>query len=819
MKTGHCLLLFSVVTALSIIPSCMRVNDEPAVMPTEEFVTISAIVEDDLATRTYLTGVRVKWEMTDTIALWYGSLGESMDDEPYSVLSIDSQDARKATFGGFAPLRHCYMGVYPYIACSGCSKDGKLMVSLPTEQIATPDSFGPGANVAVAFSETTDLSFKNIGGLVAIGLTEVGNHIIKSIRLTGTSPLSGNVEITQAGLPAISEVTEGVDYVELTGTFAVRNTYYFVVLPGTHSHLAITLTDTDGATASAISDYGFTIERKSNSFVADISVSEEDWTDTPVAVEEKIVLNEYCGHGRKYIELFNAGENTVSLTDWKLFLDEGSGAVWTGSSESLASHEYLILFSDENYDPYPNPEGSVTFGGDISADKNHLAQLYDNNNTLKDSFQRGEKSTGWGTVNLPEHGDASFSRVPDGDGDWKYALPTEGAANGGKSGTIEHYPAANGVIRLNEINGNDKFIEIFSTATDHKISLEDMTIQKDGGIVWTGAAGSFIEPGGYVLLFSKDAAAAGDRNSKFTLTCGLSASCPVRIQLFDAEGNILDIFNYSGYSGTPAPASYGRNSNGTWHYQDATPGAENIDGTVVMSGLDALPIMGEVTYSIVLDGISELSGLCLSKDNDFFWGAADPGILYQLDFDGSRTIQWMGGGDMEGMAIDPVSGDLYISCEPGTVKKTSAPGYGRADVAFSIPEATGLGNSGAEGITWYKGDLYLGLQKKATLLKYSISGTKLAEELSLTTLAPTIKEIAGLSYDPISDYLWVLDSEKFTLFLFKGDASELLATYYIGDFATSNPEAVCVDRKRGCLWIVEDCEVSSILHKLPFENL
>jgi hypothetical protein len=180
--------------------------------------------------------------------------------------------------------------------------------------------------------------------------------------------------------------------------------------------------------------------------------------------------------------------------------------------------------------------------------------------------------------------------VPDGTGAWKYADPTPGATNGEKTGTIEQYPAANGTVILNEINGNAKFIELRSTATDYKISLEDMTIQKDTKLVWTGQPGYFIEPGGYVLLYSTDVTKPGKAQEGYDaglqFSSGLSAQKAVRVQLFGVDGASLDDFNYVTYSGTPAPASYGRNGDGVWYYQDATPGAVNVDGIDAVTGLE-----------------------------------------------------------------------------------------------------------------------------------------------------------------------------------------------------------------------------------------
>ena len=247
-----------------------------------------------------------------------------------------------------------------------------------------------------------------------------------------------------------------------------------------------------------------------------------------------------------------------------------------------------------------------------------------------------------------------------------------------------------------------------------------------------------------------------------------------------------------------------------------------------------LPVMGgHVTYTLQAGGkmVEELSGLCLSKDEDFLWGIHDKGTLYKIHFDGSFEQQWYHEADMEGITMDPSNGDLYIGLESSSKSayKVPAPGYNSYSSLFAVEGVESMGNSGIEGITWHKGNLYFGSQTGARLYEYSLDGTQLWKK-SLRDVTPTISEVGDLYYDPVSDYLWVLDSNSnkdrpeylpFTLYLFNGNATKLLASYSIGDFAHWNPEAVCVDHKNGCVWVGEDCDSGnpSLLHKISFTNL
>lgn len=227
--------------------------------------------------------------------------------------------------------------------------------------------------------------------------------------------------------------------------------------------------------------------------------------------------------------------------------------------------------------------------------------------------------------------------------------------------------------------------------------------------------------------------------------------------------------------------------------------------------------------------VVELSGLCLSAEGDFLWGVGDNGHLYKIRFDGGYECVLSCGSDLEGIVLDRSSGDLFVAVEPDRVCRLRSP-YETKEEVFRVEEAAEMGNSGIEGIAWHGNNLYLGAQTEATLFEYSLEGKRIRASKSLRDIVPTISEIAGMCYEEDRDRLWVLDSNSnkdrpqylpFTLYLFNGEATELLATYALGDFANWNPESVCVDRANGCVWIAEDCgdDHPSLLHKIEFAGL
>ena len=175
------------------------------------------------------------------------------------------------------------------------------------------------------------------------------------------------------------------------------------------------------------------------------------------------------------------------------------------------------------------------------------------------------------------------------------------------------------VLRLNELNGNDKFIEVYNTGAE-AINMNGVYIEKDGTQNWLADNTVKIEAGGYLLLYSEDVQAdMPEYPESLIFHSGLSAKKNVRIQLFTPAGVSIDDFNLTNIDANdpayiPAPASYSRNADGNWYYADATPGAVNVDGTVALLGLEGgdtpePPTPEEPDYTnIVLNELNGSSG-------------------------------------------------------------------------------------------------------------------------------------------------------------------------------------------------------------------
>ena len=238
---------------------------------------------------------------------------------------------------------------------------------------------------------------------------------------------------------------------------------------------------------------------------------------------------------------------------------------------------------------------------------------------------------------------------------------------------------------------------------------------------------------------------------------------------------------------------------------------------IVMLGVSAyadnrkMPVMGErVVYDV---DVEEISGLCLTADKSALLSCGDKGIIKKITFDGEVSEVFVQQGDMEGVTVDPNTGHLYIAVERSqNVARLDAPDYKTYSMIFPVQEAVDgrYWNDGLEGVEYYKDDiLFVGSQRDANLWQYKFDGTMLSK-ISLSGFA---KEIADLCYDPVADWLWVIDSVAFKIFICTVDG-QLLATYDVSDI--ENAESICVDRDRKCVWVASD-EDAPKLYRYSFE--
>lgn len=151
-----------------------------------------------------------------------------------------------------------------------------------------------------------------------------------------------------------------------------------------------------------------------------------------------IVLNEIDGN-RQFIEIHNKGVEDINLGRCTLRLNENT-TIWIAPENTeLRSGAYLTLDGKENA---TTADYAAHFTGSIYADRNIAVSLINADGKTIDTFQRGTKgNAGWGATALSLQSDYSFSRCPNGNGNWAYAAPSKGAYNNEKAADIEHEAA------------------------------------------------------------------------------------------------------------------------------------------------------------------------------------------------------------------------------------------------------------------------------------------------------------------------------------------------------------------------------------------
>lgn len=267
-----------------------------------------------------------------------------------------------------------------------------------------------------------------------------------------------------------------------------------------------------------------------------------------------------------------------------------------------------VTISNVSYSPVAvQAENPVTVSAEITSFNEFTANLYytvDEAEAVEVAMTAGDDNVY--TAEIPGQADGavvSFYIVANG------TLETTSAT---MEYTVGAVAVDYSVLRLNELNGNDKFIELYNAGTD-AISLKGVYIEKDEEQNWVGDNTLSIAAGEYLVLYSEDVQADhADLDSIYFFHSGLSAKKNVRIQLFSPAGESIDDFNLvdidqNDPSFIPAPASYSLNSDGNWYYADATPGAANVDGTTALLGLQTgdTPTPEEPDYAdLVLNELS-----------------------------------------------------------------------------------------------------------------------------------------------------------------------------------------------------------------------
>lgn len=289
-----------------------------------------------------------------------------------------------------------------------------------------------------------------------------------------------------------------------------------------------------------------------------------------------VFINEVCSGGTDWIEFFNAGDETVDLSGYHVQDAKGTEEEYTFPAGSEISGKGFLVIE----------EGSFAFG--ISG-KGETITLLDEAYATIDA------------VTIPAMEDGfTYARTEDGGSSWTTVEGgTKGRSNTGTPDSPEEIPGSSAdisAIRLNELNGNDKFIELFNTS-DQDIDIAGLVVNKDDEDNFTASEGLVVPAHGFLTLWSEksDIAASGDIDNSLIFGFGLSADKSVKIEIRTSDGIVIDVFkNLSEASGevwgeddgkydSKDKGSFARETDGTgnWYIMTPSEGASNSGSTKV----------------------------------------------------------------------------------------------------------------------------------------------------------------------------------------------------------------------------------------------
>ena len=248
-----------------------------------------------------------------------------------------------------------------------------------------------------------------------------------------------------------------------------------------------------------------------------------------------------------WVEIINTGTEAVDLSNW--FITDNKDLERLTKNEEWRIAEETVL----------NPgEVLVIEHSDIlnnlSLGKEDTVILYDNNNQQQDSFSYSGHAVG------------TYSRVPDGTGEFIDQAATKGILN-----IVEEEEKPEYKLVLNEVNSfPDDWVEVMNLGTG-TMDLSGYEIRDNSDDHrWQFVKGHTVEAGG---LFVVEATTVGkvyndetDSYVEGTFESAIGIGSGDSIRIYDRYGNIVDECSWTehaSYDGNPAHASIGRYPDGT----------------------------------------------------------------------------------------------------------------------------------------------------------------------------------------------------------------------------------------------------------------
>ena len=236
-------LLTCAIAAMAIV-SCSKEIENNAETPEAKLFPMT-ITATSTETKTELVDrVSIKWLSTDKLSVFDGAGNQEFTSKG---------EGKTVTFSGNAAEAETYYALYPYNEAATLSGT-TVATALPFNQEAKAGSFADGLNINASKSATTEFTFTNVLSVakISIAAANLDGHTIKSVELSSTYPLAGDVVVSYGENITAAAGTNAVNAITLEGDESGLSDgdYYFCLLPNAGGDITLTFTDTEGQTAT-----------------------------------------------------------------------------------------------------------------------------------------------------------------------------------------------------------------------------------------------------------------------------------------------------------------------------------------------------------------------------------------------------------------------------------------------------------------------------------------------------------------------------------------------------------------------------------------
>ena len=281
MKTNR---IFIMALACVAAVSCAKEMDIPSAPSVSTNVFTAEKEEFEVPVKSALQGKKTVWEAGDEIAVHADGAAAVKFTSVSAGSPVEFSSETEVTGSSF-------LFAYPYSASKGV-QDGKLLLTVPSEQTARTGSFDPSAalSAASATDPTQPVKFKNVLALLKFNIPAELDGKISSITVEskGGEALAGDILLNVAD--KTNEVSaNGAKAITLSGNSMAQGYYYVAVRPCVHaSGIKVTALFDDETVYTRESG---TCEFSVNTIYDMGDVADELWEEA-VAIEPSIVPSE-----------------------------------------------------------------------------------------------------------------------------------------------------------------------------------------------------------------------------------------------------------------------------------------------------------------------------------------------------------------------------------------------------------------------------------------------------------------------------------------------------------------------------------------------